>query len=516
MNTETIIINSKTFEVIKSAVNKMVDTIRPTFGPVGNKVIIDKLPYRMVVDDGVQIARDFELEDPSENAIVKIIREAAIRTNDRSGDGTTSSLIILQAIINEVAKKRKFNGRDIEIELKKGLSEAKQQLIKSAKEIKTKEDLKKVAMIAFDNEEIAEILSDTYFKIGKDGIITIEKSNTMDTEIEISEGIKLNNGYISPYMVNAEKLEAIIENPYILLTDYRITENTDIFPIMEKMSKENKKGLVIICDNIEHQALATLIINLPQIINPETKKIGAFPSIAINIPSVENKNVLLEDLAILTGAKVFSQSKGDKLENIEISDLGRSEKFISKKDESIIIKPKGSRKDILSAINGLKSAIESEKKESTKKKLIERLAMFTNKLAVIKVGAPTENEQKGLKYKVEDAVNAVKSAYQNGVVCGGGRALAQIKTSSLILNESLKYPSRQLMENMDLPENLGLDDDHVMNVITGKVGPFFGVGVIDPVDVLISGIESAVSIASVLLTSSGIIVEKPRKNPNEN
>src|SRR3990167_6881264 len=229
MSTKHHIITDKTFEIIKSAVNKMCDLIRPTFGPTSNKVIIEKLPYRMVVDDGVQIARDFELNDPKENAIVKLVREVLIKTNDRAGDGTTGAAIILQAIINEVARKTKFDGRKIEIELKRGLEELKTALKKDAKQIKTKDELKKVALVSFDNEKIASMISDLYFKLGKDALITIDKSPTLETTIETTNGVQIARGYISPYMINnPDRLETILYKSYILITDYRLTESTDI------------------------------------------------------------------------------------------------------------------------------------------------------------------------------------------------------------------------------------------------------------------------------------------------
>ena len=513
--TEIKIIKDKTFEVIKSAVNQMVDIIRPTFGPASNKVIIDKYTHRIVVDDGVQVARDFKLEDPTENAIVNLIRETAIKTNDRVGDGTTNSLIILQAIINEIGRRTKIDGRKIEIELKQGLKEVKEHLLKRKKEINSKEELKKVALTAFNNEKIAEMLSDTYYKIGKNGIITIETTPAMETTIEMTNGIKINKGYISPYMINnSERMETEILRPYILLTDYRLTENSDIISIMEKMAKERKFGLVIIADNIEQQALATLVINLPQVMNPQTQKLGTFPSVAISAPYTDiERKLWLEDIALMTGATVFSVEKGSKLEEITIDDLGRADKFICRQDESIIVNPKGDKKDRLNAIINLKKLIKNEIKQKKKEELEKRLGLFTNSLAVIKVGASTESEQKSLKYKVEDAVHSIKSAFINGVVCGSGRSLLNIKTSSDILNNALQYPHRQLLENMGLDSIINYSDDNeVFNVITEKIGNFMDVGVIDPVDVLLAGIESAVSIASILITSSGIIIEHKSKN----
>lgn len=513
-NTEITIVKDKTFETIRSAVNKMVDMIRPTLGPASNKVIISKMLFKGVPDDGVQIAREFELPDPAENAVVSIIREVAVKTNDRVGDGTTGSLIILQAIINEVARKSRFDGRKVELELKRGLEDLKKQLKKSARQIKTKEDLKKAALVCFDDEKIAEMIADLYFKLGKEGVITIDKSPTMETIVEMTDGTKIERGFISPYMVtNPERMEAVLEKPYILITDYRLTENSDILPLIEKMAAENKRPLIIIAENVEQHALATLIINLPQVINPETRKLGSFPSVAINLPNVEDRKILLEDLALITGAKVFTVEKGLKLETATIADLGRAERFICRREESIIVGPKGKKMEIAMAAANLRSAIENEPNERQKKDLIHRLGRFTNTLAVIKVGAPTENEQRSLNYKVEDTLHAVKSAFNHGVVCGAGLYLSRFKTSSPILNEALKYPARQLRENMGIDEEEDLGVDEALNVVTGKKGNFMEVGVMDPVDVLLAGVESAVSIASILLTSCGMIVETPKKPP---
>lgn len=509
---EITIIKEKTFDVIRSAVNKLVDTVRPTFGPASNKVIIESPMYftPLTVDDGVQIARDFKLDDSAENAVVKVIKETAIRTNDRVGDGTTGALIMLQAIINEVSRKSKIEGHKIAKELKKGLEEAKVQLLKQTRYIKTKEELKKAAMVSFDNEEIAEILSSLFIKLGKDATITIEKSQTMGTYDEMADGTTIDRGYISPYMINnAERMESVLEKPYILITDYRLMENDDILPLMQKMAEAKISNLVIISDNVEQAALATLVINEPWVRSPQKPQGGTFPSIAITIPAVEDKKVWLEDIALMTGATVFSQEKGNKIQDAQIEDLGRCSKFICRNNESVIVGPGGNKKIIKQAVQTLKKAQEAEKDNAKRKAIQKRIGLFTNSLAVIKVGAPTESEQKALKYKIEDAVNAVKSAYNDGVVCGGGLSLSRIKTSSPILNEALKYPHRQLLENMGL-DSLDIPQNKGYNVITGQVGDFMEVGVIDPVKVLIAAIESAVSISTLLLTSSGMIIEVPR------
>ena len=510
MKTKYHISTDKTFEIVRSAVNKMVDTISPTYGPAGNKVIIDKAAYRMVVDDGVQIARDFELADPSENAVVKVVREALGKTNDRVGDGTTGSAIMLKAIVNEVAKLPKRDGRMISEDLKRGLENVRKNLRKTSVQIKTKEDLRRVAMVSFDNAEIAEIVADLYFKLGKDAVITIDRSPTMSTTVDRTEGIEVQQGYISPYMINnPDRLEAVLEKPYILLTDYRITENSDLMPIMEKMAKAGAKNLVVIAENVEQQALATLVINQPHVMNPETRKPGSFPSVAMALPGVDDRKSLLEDLATMTGGRVFSVDKGDKLEMAEISDLGRAEKVICGRDTSLIVSPGGKKSAISDNISALRKAIAAETNTKKREVLEYRLARYTNSMAVIRVGAATENEQKALKYKVEDCVNAVRSAYRHGVVCGSGLALARTKTSSQILNKALRYPSRQLFENMGIDlDDTKLPDGHAMNVVTGRVGHFMDVGVMDPVDVLLAGVESAVSIATILVTSTGIIAEE--------
>lgn len=503
----TIKINQKnTFDIICSAVDKTVDLIKPTYGPAANKVIISKVTHKLVVDDGVQIARDLELADPSENAVLNVVREVAVRTNDRVGDGTTGALIMLQAIIKSIASRPGRDGAKIEKELKKASDEARDQLLAQAKKIKSKDELLKVARISFDDPKVSEIIADTWFKLGKDGIVTVDRSGTMETFAEVTEGITMNRGYVSPYMVtNPQRMEAVVEKPHILITDYRLTETGDILPIMNKLAQKQIVNLVLICENIEQSALATAIVNKMQ---------GKFNLIAVNAPKDQGQT-FLEDVAMLTGAKLFSEKKGDKLENAEINDLGRAGRFISRRSESVIIEPKGKRTDIMKALADLNMAHSSSADESEKKDLQKRIAIFSNKIAVIKVGAATENEERALRYKVEDAVNAVHAAFQGGVVCGAGLGLSRLETSSEILNEALQAPFRQLKLNMGIEKHRELKEDEAINAVSGKIGKYLEVGVIDPVDVLIAQIESAVSIASLLITTNGMIVEEPKKPKQE-
>jgi chaperonin GroEL len=503
----TTLIQNQTFEVIQKAVNKAVDFIRPTFGPSAHKVVISKLTHRTIADDGVQIARDLEFDDPAENAVLNVVRETAIRTNDRVGDGTTCSLIMLQAIINEVAKLSNPDGRAIERELKKALEEATKQLITSRLDVNSLADINKVARISFDNNEIAKLIAETWFKLGRDGVITLDRSGTMDTIAELENGITIDRGYISPYMVtNVERGHGIIERPYILLTDMRLTETADIIEIMNKLAANKIVNLVLICDNLENSALATMILNKMQ---------GKFNLIAVNIPSGD-KDVILEDLGIALGARVFSEKKGDKLENAEIADLGRADRFIAKRTESLIVGPRGAKKEVSKAIESLKTLLEQTQIHEDREALRKRIAWYNHKVAVLKVGAATENEEKALRFKVEDAVNAVKSAYQGGVVCGSGLALYRLKTKSPILNAALKAPFQNLCYNIGIQPTEEFDtENYAKNFVTGKSGNFMDVGVVDPVEVLIAGIESAISIASLLITCRGLIVEPPQKPKQE-
>lgn len=496
------IIQRDAFEIIRSAINKTVDLIKPTYGPASNKVIISKVTHGFVVDDGVQIARDLELEDPAEHAVMKIVRETAIKTNDRVGDGTTGALILLQAIFEEIAKIAHRDSRGIEKGLKLAFDECKEQLLKLAKPIKTKEDLLKVALVSFDDEKIAQLIAEAWHKLGTNGVLTVDRSGTMDTFVEMSDGITINRGYISPFMItNPQRMECVVEKPYILFTDYRLTEANDVIGIMNQLAAKQILNLVIIAENIEQNALATLIVNKMQ---------GKFNAVAINAPTGDNQTVILEDMATMTGGKVFSEKKGDKLETATLADLGRADRFIARRTESVIIGPRGKKSEIQKCIVNLNMAIVNEKRESDRKGLENRLAKFSNKIGVIKVGAPTENEVNALKYKIEDAVNATHAAFKGGVVAGGGIALANLKTSSEIMNEALQVPFRQLKNNVGFGSHRTLKNGEAINVVTGEIGEWQKVGVMDPVDVLIAQIESAVSIASLLVTTTGMIVEKPK------
>lgn len=492
------------FPIIMNAVNKLVDMVKPTFGPAGNKVIISKDISRVVVDDGVMIAKEFQLEDDFENAVVDIIKNVAVKTNERVGDGTTSSLIMLQAIMNELDKLGSMDTRAIAAGLKLGAEEAKAQLLKSAKKITKLEDLEKVARISFDNPEIASVIAKLIHKIGHEGVIAIQDSNTMEVESEMVDGFNFEKGYISPYMVtNSERLEVDLEHPVILITDYRLSVASEIVPILEKIVQAGYKNITIVAEDITGDALAIAVVNKMQ---------GKFTTLAIETPGYDSEKLdFLNDLATITGGTVISQAKGMKLEDFTLQMLGRANRIISKAKETIVIGGKGAKKDINHAAFQVKVLMENATGYKLEK-LQQRLARLINGVAVIKVGAPTEHEMRALRYKVEDAVNAVKVAFKSGIVRGGGFALSGLETSSPTLNKALKQPTKQLFENSGVSVPHSLKENEAMNVITGEIGDYLKVGVVDPVEVLIAGIESAVSIANLLLTTKGIIVEGKEKH----
>lgn len=454
------IIQDKAYEVILSTVDKLASLVKPTFGPAGNKVIIGKGPNVSVLDDGVQIAKDLELEDEAENYVLKVIREVAVKTNERVGDGTTGSLIMLQAILKE-AFTGQLTPREIVKDLATGLVEAVEAIKEQSRAIKTKEDLERVARISFDNPEVAKLLADIIFEIGEDGLIDVQASQGASVESEIVQGFKVHQGYVSPYMAN-ESDKCVIEDAVVLVSDKAFYNNQEIVPIMEKVLASGKTNLVIFCKAFEGEALSTAIINRLK---------GSFKTLAVELQGSQ-----LDDIALLTGAThCLAETK------IELTDLGSAKRIVSRLEDTVIIDGGGDKDKIAETIADLK------KNEMNAR----QVANLTSSVAIIKVGAKTESEAKALLFKIEDASNAIKVAYKGGVVPGAGTTLAGLTTSSDILNKALKYPRNQLEENLGTFE---MTQD-----------------IIDPTEVVIAGIESAVSIASLLLTVRGIIHDiKPK------
>jgi len=495
----------KQFEIIMTAVNKLVDFVAPTYGPAANKAIIKKAIYRMVVDDGVQIARDFELPDDAENAVIDVIKQAAIRTNDRAGDGTTGSLLMLRAIMKQIQKLSVRNGWKIEKELKQAVKEATDQIKAMARKIDNKQDLKRVAMIAYNNEPIAEMISDLLYQVGPEGKVSIEMSHALETTSHKTEGIGWKGGYLSPYMItDPQRNEAELLKCPILVTSYRLTNANDVLPIMNKLLEAGKRELLIVSDGVESDALATLIVNRVQ---------GKFMAVAVSLPHV-NKQEFLEDLCVLTGATLFGEDKGNRVDNAVVADLGSAARVVVNSDETLIAGAKGKENEIEDLKLKIRAALDENPRDNRREELESRLARVVNGVATIKVGAPTEAEQKALKYKIEDAIHATKAALKGGVIPGGGQALRNIVTSSELLNNAMKEPSKQLFDNVKMTP-VRVYEGEAFNVVTEEKGDFMEVGVADPADVIIAGIESATSIASLLCTVFGSLVEETN-NPQNN
>lgn len=497
-------------KLVLESVNEFVDYIKATYGPAENKVLLKRKYHSQVIDDGVSIAREYESDSEAKNAIISIIREVATRTNDRVGDGTTSSLIMLQAIMHEISKSNKSPRKIIE-ELNLGLEHVKVQLHENAKKITTKAELRQIAKISFNNNEIADLIASLVYEVGSNGLVNVDDSNnTGVTTGEKVEGLEINSGYASPYFVNNDKKECVLHNPFILITDFRFTSQGDLLPLMEKVLKTGK-GLLIVAERVEGDALKNLLINNSTVMNPETKALGAMNLLVVNIPP-GNKEEFINDLATITGGETFTVAKGADFDKINLNQLGRCDKIVAGDKNTVLIGSKGSKSAIKQAITSLSAEINLATSPYEKESLERRLAKFTNGVAVIKVGAPTENEQKALKAKVDDAVNAVKVAYRGGVVCGAGLALARLVTSSPILNKALKYPFQQLKENSDIEINLHeLKSNEAVNAVTYEKGDYLKLGIIDPVEVLIAGVESAVSIASLLISLKGALYETEKK-----
>ena len=493
------------FPVIIKAINKLVDLVKVTFGPAGNKVIIpaDMVNFKpQALDDGVAISKKFQLENEFENSVVEIVKEVAIKTNTRVGDGTTGSLIILQAIMNQINSLGQIDARKVVKELNEAAVEAKETLTRAAKKITNVVDLEKVARISIDNPEIAKVIANLVFKIGHDGVITVQTSNTLETTHEHVEGFEFEKGYLAPFMVtNPSRMEAEFDRPKILLTDYRISTAVDMVKIMEKLASAGHRQFVIICDGVENDALATLYVNRAE---------GKFLPLVITLPGdAEVQQEFLTDIAAVTGGTVVSRSKGMKLEDFEVKMLGKADKILAKAESTVIIGGQGKKADIQTQINEVK-LLQKDALGNKLALLNIRLGRLVNGVAVIKVGAATEQAMQALKYKVEDAVNAVKTAYRSGIVCGGGLSLIRLKTQSMLLNKALQEPYKQLLKNSGVDAPL-LGKDEALNIVTGKQGNFLDVGVVDPVEVLIAQIESSISIASLLITTKGIIADVKEK-----
>ena len=513
-------------KLLKNGLDKVANAVKVTMGPKGRNVVLgSSFGSPTITNDGVSIAKEIELEDIMENIGAEIIKEVASKTNDIAGDGTTSAVLLTQAIATEGLKNVAAGANPLA--LRKGIVKGKDAIIAALKEmskaISTKEEISQVATISAQDKEMGDLIAQVIEEVGKDGVITVEESKTFGLSKEIVKGLQFDKGYISPYMVsNPEKMEAALEDPYILTTDKKIAALQEILPLLEKIVKSGKKELVIIADDVEGDALTTLIVNRLR---------GIFTALAIKSPGFgDRKKEMLEDIACVTGGQVISEEKGMKLENVELEMLGRARKIISAKENTTIVEGKGDKGQIEQRIGQIRKEIKDATSDFDKEKLQERLAKLSGGVGVIKVGAATEVEQKAKQHKLEDALHATRAAVEEGIVPGGGvallRSLAALETIKLegdeqtginILKRALEEPIRQISQNA------GIDGAVVVQKVKEGTGEFgfnaqtmayedlIKAGVVDPTKVVRTALENAVSAASMLLTTEAVVADLPKK-----
>lgn len=512
---------------LEAGVNKLADAVRVTLGPKGRNVVLDKkFGAPTITNDGVSIAKEIELEDPFENMGAQLVKEVATKTNDVAGDGTTTATVLAQAMVH-------FGLRNVTaganpMGLKKGIEKAIAAAVESIKQlsqkVEDKAQIASVATISAADSAIGNVIADAIDKVGKDGVVTVEESNTFGIELDFTEGMLFDKGYLSPYFVtDAERQEAVIEDAYILLYGSKISTVQALLPALEAVMKTGK-SLVIIAEDIEGEALATLVVN---------KIRGTFTSVAVKAPGFgDRRKAMLQDMAVLTGGQVISEEIGLKLENITLDLLGRAKRVIVTKDETTIVDGAGEKSDVEGRINQIKAEIENTDSDWDREKLQERLAKLAGGVALIKVGAATEVELKEKKHRIEDAISATRAAIEEGVVPGGGTALLRARTAVKAVVDSLTGDeatgARTVWEALDSPtrniaDNAGMEGALVvqrveaetgsigLNAATGEYVDLVKAGIIDPAKVTRAALQNAGSIAALVLTTECLVVDKPEK-----
>ncbi|AAM23851.1 chaperonin GroEL [Caldanaerobacter subterraneus subsp. tengcongensis MB4] len=515
-------------KALERGVNAVANTVKVTLGPRGRNVVLDKkYGTPTVTNDGVTIAREIELEDPFENQGAQLLKEAATKTNDVAGDGTTTATLLAQVMVLEGLKNLAAGANPMLLRrgMAKAVEAAVEGLRRISKPIDNKESIAHVAAISAADEEIGQLIAEAMEKVGKDGVITVEESKTIGTTLEVVEGMQFDRGYISPYMVtDAEKMEAVLEEPVILITDKKLSSVQDLLPLLEQIVQHGKK-LLIIADDVEGEALATLVVN---------KLRGTFSCVAVKAPGFgDRRKEMLQDIAILTGGQVISEELGYDLKDVTLDMLGRARQVKVTKEHTTIVGGAGNPEDIKKRINQIKAQIEETTSDYDREKLQERLAKLAGGVAVIQVGAATETELKEKKHRIEDALAATKAAVEEGIVPGGGVALLNViedvqkvvdslegdfKTGAKIVLKALEAPVRQIAENA------GVDGSIIVEKIKAAKDPNFGYdayreeftdmikrGIIDPTKVTRTALQNAASIASMILTTEAIVVDVPEK-----
>lgn len=512
-------------------VNKLADTVKVTLGPKGRNVVLDKqFSAPLITNDGVTIAKEIELDDPFENMGARLVKEVSTKTNDIAGDGTTTATVLAQSMIKEGVKNVAAGGDPMAIKrgMGKTVDVAVEELKKVSSKVAGKEDIARVASISANDKEIGKLISEAMEKVSNDGVITIEESKTSNTELNVVEGMQFDKGYVSPYMAtDTEKMEAIVDNPYILITDKKISNIQEILPLLETLMQQSGK-LVIICDDIEQEALSTLILN---------KLRGVINVLAVKAPGYGDKRKeMLQDIATLTGGEVITSDLGLELKDTQINQLGRARQIKADKEHTIIVDGSGDKKEIAERVAQLKAQIEDEKSSYDKEQLQERLAKLAGGVAVIGVGAATEVEMKDKKLRIEDALSATRAAVEEGIVAGGGTAFINIlpevekyvdtlpqeeQLGGKIIIKALQEPVRQIAVNAGLepavilekvkasPVGVGFDAGKEEYVDMKKAG------IVDPTKVSRSALQNAASVASMILTTESIVTDKKEeKNCN--
>jgi chaperonin GroEL len=512
---------------LELGMNKLADAVRVTLGPKGRNVVLEKKwGAPTITNDGVSIAKEIELEDPYEKIGAELVKEVAKKTDDVAGDGTTTATVLAWSMVREGLRNVAAGANPMSLKrgIESGVDAAVDAIKGLAKEVDSKEQIAQVAAISAADDEIGQMISEAIDKVGKDGVITVEESQTFGMEMDLVEGMRFDKGYISPYFVtDPERMEAVLEDPYLLIVGSKISSVRDLLPVLEKVMQSGRP-LGIIAEDVEGEALATLVVN---------KIRGTFKSAAVKAPGFgERRKAMLQDMAILTGGQVITEEVGLKLENVTLDLLGRAKKVIITKDETTIVEGVGTEEDIKGRINQIKTEIDNTDSDYDREKLQERLAKLSGGVAVLKVGAATEVELKEKKHRIEDAVSTTKAAIEEGVVPGGGVSLLRSQaavldrasslsgdesTGARLVAKSLESPLKQIAENAGLEGGVavervrGLSGGEGLNAATGDYEDLVKIGVIDAAKVTRSALQNAASIAALFLTTEAVVADKPEK-----
>ena len=510
---------------LETGVNKLADTVALTLGPKGHNVVLDKKwGAPTITNDGVTIAKEVELEDPWENMGAQLAKEVATKTNDVAGDGTTTATVLARAMVRRGMKNVAAGANPMALKrgIEKGVSAAVEAIMNQAKNVETREEIANVASISAADPAIGDVIAEALDKVGKDGVVTVEESNTFGMELEFVEGMQFDKGYISPYFVtDQERMESVLDEPYILVVNKKVGSVQELLPLLEKVL-QGGKPLLIIAEDVEGEALATLVVN---------KIRGTFNAVAVKAPGFgDRRKAMLQDIGILTGAQVVSEEVGLKLENATLDLLGRARKVVVTKDNTTIVEGAGSDDEVKGRINQIKAEIDKTDSDWDREKLQERLAKLAGGVAVVKVGAATEVELKEKKHRIEDALSATRAAIEEGVVPGGGVALIRAEsafdkvdltgdeaTGARIVRESLAEPARLIASNAGVEGAVVVErirsegDSRGYDAATGEWVDMLKAGILDPAKVTRSALQNAASIAAIVLTVESAVVEKPEE-----